>query len=74
MVEKVKCFVTSSKEDAPAFAIRADTDESVFIPQHIAEMLQLEEMDTVMCLIAENKIQPDKTPWYAQKVKRIDDA
>jgi len=66
-VRKVDCFITESLEDGPAFAVRADNGEAVFIPKAMAEKMELVEMDEITALIQENTVQPDKTPWFAIK-------
>lgn len=65
------CYVRESLIDGPAFAIRADNDEEVFISRATAERLNLEPMDTVKCLLVENTVRPDKTPWFAPFVRLV---
>ncbi len=65
------CYVTNSIEGGPAFAITSDTDEQVYIPTALAEKHDLEEMDTVKCLLIRNTLEPGKTPWFAQAVRLV---
>lgn len=69
MAEKATVYVTKANENAPAFAIRADTDEQVFIPHATAEAAELEVGDELMCIMKPND-QPDRAPWFAVAIKR----
>ena len=69
MASKVNCLVTTSDEGRGAFAIRVDNDESVYIPQGIAERLELEEFDEVLAIIVKN--QRADPPWMPIKAKRL---
>jgi bifunctional DNA-binding transcriptional regulator/antitoxin component of YhaV-PrlF toxin-antitoxin module len=71
MAAKVICFVTESLDEGPAFAVRADNDQQVYIPRSIAEELELEEFDEIEAIVARNTVQPEKTPWYALKARRL---
>jgi len=70
MASKVNCLITNSEEGRGAFAVRTDTDEGVYIPQSIAERLELEEFDEVTAIIVKNQQRPDP-PWMAIKAKRV---
>ncbi|MFO6465779.1 hypothetical protein ACK8OR_15405 [Jannaschia sp. KMU-145] len=72
MAEKTTVFVTKANENAPAFAIRSDTDEQVFIPHAAAEAAQLQVGDELVCVLKAND-QPDKAPWFSVAFRRIDD-
>ena len=69
MAQKITCFVTNSEEGRGAFAVRADNDETVYVPQKIAEALQLEEFDELMAIVVKNE-RPE-TPWMAIRVRRV---
>ena len=69
MAQKVTCFVTNSEEGRGAFAVRADNDETVYVPQKIAEALQLEEFDELLAIVVNNE-RPE-TPWMAIRVRRL---
>lgn len=71
MAIRATCYVTGSIEGGPAFAIRKDNDEGVFIPTKTAEKLQLMLLDEVDCLLIPNEAQPENTPWFAQIVNRV---
>lgn len=71
MAQKITCFVTNSEEGRGAFAVRADNDETVYVPQKIAEALQLEEFDELLAIVVKNE-RPE-TPWMAIRVRRIGD-
>ena len=70
MAEKATLFVTKANENAPAFAIRADNDEQVFIPHATAEAAELEVGDELMAVLKAND-QPDRAPWFAVAIKVI---
>lgn len=69
MASKTTCYITNSEEGRGAFAIRADTDEMVYIPQGIAERLELEEFDEVEAIVVKN--QRDEPPWMAIRARRL---
>lgn len=71
MAQKVVCYVIESLDNGPAFAVRQDNDQQVYIPKAQAEELNLVEFDEVEAIIVANTIQPDKTPWFAIKVRRL---
>ena len=69
MAAKVKCIVVDSKEDSGAFAIRADNEQSVYIPHKISDTLEIEEFDELECIVVAND-RPN-IPWRAIKVRRF---
>ncbi|EPX87369.1 hypothetical protein ruthe_00768 [Rubellimicrobium thermophilum DSM 16684] len=71
MAQKVVCYVIESLDNGPAFAVRQDNDQQVYIPKAQAEELNLVEFDEVEAIIVANTIQPDKTPWFAIKTRRL---
>ncbi|NAZ36068.1 AbrB/MazE/SpoVT family DNA-binding domain-containing protein [Rubellimicrobium sp. CFH 75288] len=71
MASKVVCYVVESLDDGPAFAVRQDNDQQVFIPKAQAEELNLVEFDEVEAIVVRNTLQPDKTPWFALRVRRV---
>ena len=73
MSERVVCFVTSAEEGRPAFAIRSDNDESVFISTKLAEEQGIEEGDRLQIIMIANQNMPEKTPWFAIWVTNLDD-
>ena len=71
MSQRATVFVTRADEDAPAFAIRADTDETVFIPHATAESVQLEVGDELIAVLKDND-KPERARWFAIAVRRVD--
>jgi len=71
VAQKVVCYVIESLDNGPAFAVRQDNDQQVYIPKAQAEELNLVEFDEVEAIIVANTIQPDKTPWFALKTRRL---
>ena len=68
------CYVTNRIEDGPAFAIREDNDEHVFITSTIAKELDLEEMDAVEAiLVANTSDAAQNTPWFATRARVLED-
>ena len=70
MAVKATVFVTKANENAPAFAIRADNDEQVFIPHATAEAAELEVGDELMAVLKAND-QPERAPWFAVAIRRL---
>ena len=67
MAVKAKCIVTNSEESRGAYAIRVDNDESLYIPQRIAEALEIEEFDELEAILVRND--RDEPPWRAIRVR-----
>ncbi len=67
MAVKAKCIVTNSEEGRGAYAVRVDNDESLYIPQRIAEALEIEEFDELEAILARND--RDEPPWRAIRVR-----
>ena len=67
MAVKAKCIVTNSEEGRGAYAIRVDNDESFYIPQRIAEALEIEEFDELEAILVRND--RDEPPWRAIRVR-----
>lgn len=67
MAIKAKCIVTNSEEGRGAYAIRVDNDESLYIPQRIAEALEIEEFDELEAILVRND--RDEPPWRAIRVR-----
>lgn len=74
MATLANCIVTESLEDGPAFAMREDNDEQVYIPAQIAGKHELTQFDRIQCLLVTNTVKPDKTPWTAHTLKVIQPA
>lgn len=72
MAAKVRCIVTSSEEGRGAYAIRVDNDESLYIPQRIAEAMEIEEFDELEAIVVKNE--RDEPPWMAIRVRPADEA
>lgn len=71
MAAKVRCIVTNSEEGRGAYAVRADNDETVYIPHGISEVLELEDFDEVLAILIRNqRVDP---PWMAIKARRLDE-
>jgi len=71
MAEKAHCYITTSNKGSGAYAVRADTDENVYIPFSIAEAIELEEFEEVEAIVVAND--RDDPPWRAIKVRRMGD-
>lgn len=71
MAIKAKCIVTNSEEGRGAYAVRMDNDETLYIPQRIAEALELEEFDDVEAILVKNE--RDEPKWMAIRVRPIGD-
>jgi hypothetical protein len=71
VAQKVVCYVVESLDNGPAFAVRQDNDQQVYIPRAQAEELELVEFDEVEAIVIPNTLQPEKTPWFALKVRRL---
>ncbi len=72
LAERAIIYVTKANENAPAFAIRADNDDSVFIHHAAAEAAQLEVGDELIAVLKIND-QPDKARWFAVGFRPVDD-
>ena len=72
MADKTTCYVTTCQDDGPAYGVRADTDESVYIPRSIADDLDLAELDTIEAVV----VASDKGPnsWRVLRARIVEAA
>ena len=71
MAVKARCIVTNSEEGRGAYAVRVDNDQTLYIPQRIAEALELEEFDEIEAILVRNE--RDEPPWMAIRVRPVPD-
>ena len=69
MAVKARCIVTNSEEGRGAYAVRVDNDQTLYIPQRIAEALELEEFDEIEAILVKNE--RDEPPWMAIRVRPV---
>ena len=55
-----------------AFAATVDGNQSVFIPAKVASSLDIQVGERLNAILIENKTHPEKTPWMAIRIIRID--
>lgn len=55
-----------------AFAATVDGNQSVFIPAKVACSLDIKVGERLNAILIENKTHPEKTPWMAIRIIRID--
>lgn len=55
-----------------AFAATVDGNQSVFIPAKVACSLDIQVGERLNAILIENKTHPEKTPWMAIRIIRID--
>lgn len=55
-----------------AFAATVDGNQSVFIPAKVACSLDIQVGERLNAILIENKTHPEKTPWMAVRIIRID--
>jgi hypothetical protein len=66
-------IITNIIESGTAFgAVAEGINESVFIPSKNIQSMNLQVGERVSALLVANTSRPDKTPWLAIKVDRID--
>ena len=72
MADKTLCYVTTCPDDGPAFAVRVDNDEAVYIPRSIADDLDLAELDTIEAVM----VASDKGPnsWRVLRARLVEAA
>lgn len=68
MAQKATAFVHRVIEGGPAFALREDTDECIYIPKTIAYRMGLREQDHINVLLVVNELEPANTPWFCVSV------
>ena len=72
MAHKTLCYVTTCNDDGPAFGVRVDNDEAVYIPRSIADDLDLAELDTIEAVM----VASDKGPnnWRVLRARIVEAA
>lgn len=73
MADKTRCYVTTCQDDGPAYGVRADTDESVYIPRSIADDLDLAELDTIEAVMVASA-DGDKNRWRVLRARIVEAA
>lgn len=73
MADKATCYVTTCTDDGPAYGVRADTDESVYIPRSIADDLDLAELDTIEAVMVVSA-DGDKNRWRVLRARIVEAA
>lgn len=67
MAVKASCFVTTCNNEGPAFAVRADNDEAVYIPAAIADALELSELDEIEAVMVRSE--KGSTAWRVVRAR-----
>ena len=65
-------MVINRLETNTAFAATVDGNQSVFIPAKVACSLDIQVGERLNAILIENKTHPEKTPWMAIRIIRID--
>lgn len=73
MADKATCYVTTCTDDGPAYGVRADTDDSVYIPRSIADDLDLAELDTIEAVMVASA-DGDKNRWRVLRARIVEAA
>lgn len=64
MAQSSMAFVTRVLPTGPAFALRVDNDEHIYIPKGVSQRLELQEMDHIDTILIRNTVEPERTPWF----------
>lgn len=70
--EQIEALCTNVLDTKTAFAVRFDTGAQVFIPSTVADRVGLVPGDVVLVTVVPNRMQPERTPWFAIRVDRTD--
>ena len=65
-------MIINRLETNTAFAATVDGNQSVFIPAKVAYSLDIQIGQRYNAILIENTTQPEKTPWMAIRIIRID--
>lgn len=57
-------YIVNIMQDGPAFGVRRDTNESVYISANCRRNLDLELFDDIEAILVPNRVKPEKTPWF----------
>jgi hypothetical protein len=55
-----------------AFAVTIDSNQGVFIPAKVAASFDVQVGERFTAILIENTAHPDKTPWMAIRIVRVD--
>jgi hypothetical protein len=67
-------MVINRLDTSTAFAATIDSNQGVFIPAKVAASLDVQVGERFTAILIENTAHPDKTPWMAIRIVRIDPA
>ena len=74
MAERRVCYIHNIAPNGSVFALREDTDETVYISPSLARPLHLELMDEVEVIVMKNTSQhAGSTPWSARAIRLLDE-
>lgn len=65
-------MVINRLDTSTAFAATIDSNQGVFIPAKVAASLDVQVGERFTAILIENTAHPDKTPWMAIRIVRID--
>jgi len=65
-------MVINRLDTSTAFAATVDGNQSVFIPAKVASSLDIQVGERFHAILIENTTHPEKTPWMAIRIIRID--
>jgi ABC-type lipoprotein release transport system permease subunit len=71
-VQTSEIMVINRLDTNTAFAATVDGNQSVFIPAKVACSLDIQVGERLNAILIENKTHPEKTPWMAIRIIRID--
>jgi bifunctional DNA-binding transcriptional regulator/antitoxin component of YhaV-PrlF toxin-antitoxin module len=67
-------MVINRLDTSTAFAATIDSNQGVFIPAKVAASLNVQVGERFTAILIENTAHPDKTPWMAIRITRLDPA
>lgn len=72
--EIVDCIVTNRLTQGPAFAVREDNGEAVFVGTSQATLHDLRSFDQIQAVLVRNRKEPDRTPWFSVRARVVERA
>lgn len=73
MAKRVDCIVTAIIPEKHGFAVREDTDESVYLPHSVIDGADLEDFDRIEAVVVRSTKSEAAAPWVAIRARYIEE-
>jgi len=73
MAIRANVYIVNIMQDGPAFGVRTDNNESVYISANARKNLELEVLDEIEAVLIPNRVKPENTPWFCLRATLLEE-